>query len=33
LLLKACDRAVVTADRAQHIPCGEAIGSSSELAG
>jgi glycosyltransferase involved in cell wall biosynthesis len=32
LLLKACDRAVVTADRAQHIPC-EAVGSSSELAG
>jgi glycosyltransferase involved in cell wall biosynthesis len=33
LLVKACDRAVVTADRAQHFPCGAAVGSSSELAG
>jgi glycogen synthase len=34
LLVKACDRAVVTADRAQHFPCAAAaVGSSSELAG
>jgi glycosyltransferase involved in cell wall biosynthesis len=32
LLLKACDRAVVTADRTSHIPCSEAVGSSSQLA-
>jgi glycosyltransferase involved in cell wall biosynthesis len=32
LLLKACDRAVMTADRARHVACNEAVDSSSQLA-
>jgi glycosyltransferase involved in cell wall biosynthesis len=32
LLLQACDRAVVTADRTPHVMCNEAVRSSSQLA-
>jgi hypothetical protein len=32
LLLKACDRAVATADRAQHLPCNETVGWRSQSA-
>jgi glycosyltransferase involved in cell wall biosynthesis len=32
LLLKACDRAVATADRTSHMLCSEAVGSRSQLA-